>query len=154
MRLQTSFSTVLKPASLEQSAHSQAVKISTRLSQFPTLLLLNTSEPMIELNITSGKFDCRVKDNKFVYCAMEEVMEPMLARARSRYHHCYHQGDLRMDELVIIQRNRPSSLFWNSRMVCRHKLLALKYQVTIRRFSEQISHTKVCVSCFISKFSK
>ena len=38
---------------------------------------------MIELNITSGKFDCRVKDNKFVYCAMEEVMEPMLARARS-----------------------------------------------------------------------
>ena len=25
----------------------------------------------------------RVKDNKFVYCAMDEVMEPMLARARS-----------------------------------------------------------------------
>ena len=56
MRRQTSFFTVSKPASLEQSALSQAVKIRARLSQYPTLSLPTTSEPMIELNITFEKF--------------------------------------------------------------------------------------------------
>ena len=46
----------------------------------------------------------------------------------------------------LSQTDRPSSQFWNSKMVRGHRRLALKYQVNIRHFSEQSSHNKVSVA--------
>jgi hypothetical protein len=76
----------------------------------------------------------RVKDNKFVYCALRLVIISVLEKAK--------QLGVKITQ-IIHKTDRPSSQFWNSGMVLATKELVAEFGIPITHITEQSMHNKV-----------
>ena len=80
----------------------------------------------------------RVKDNKFVYCALRLVIISVLEKAK--------QLGVKITQ-IIHKTDRPSSQFWNSGMVLATKELVAEFGIPITHITEQSMHNKVHCVC-------
>jgi hypothetical protein len=75
-----------------------------------------------------------VKDNKFVYCALQVVIASILEKAN--------QLGVKLTQ-IIHKTDRPSSQFWNSGIVLATKELVAEFGIPITNITEQSMHNKV-----------
>ena len=158
-RLQTSIFIGCRSVFSAPSAPYQAVWTRLRRRQYHTWSLPTTSkcDNLIGL-VWSEISSLRVKDNKFVSCAIDEVLTMRLEKARADgldIKQIMHKVGISRESLdesddpTFFQTDRPSSQFWNSGMLRGHRRLAMKHQVTIRHFTEQSMHNKVRFWLFV-----
>ena len=84
----------------------------------------------------------RVKDNKYVYCALRKVITGVVEKAQ----------ELGVELKQIVHKtDRPSSQFWNSGMVLATRELVKEFGIPITHITEQSMHNKVTfITLYIS----